>query len=51
MNEENFNWKQYILNYSDLYKIRSKKEALFHWNKIGNKQNRTDQKRTYIKIR
>ena len=35
-----FDWKQYVKNYSDLGNIDSKKKAWNHWNKYGKKEGR-----------
>ena len=45
---EEFDWKQYIVNYQDLRKcgIHTSESAIRHWNKYGKKENRTDKKIT-----
>ena len=40
---DNFNWKSYIQNYSDLRHLTSRQDALKHYIKFGQKEGRTDQ--------
>jgi hypothetical protein len=36
----NFNWEKYINNHQDLRDLKTKKEAWFHWEHYGSKENR-----------
>ena len=37
-----FNWEQYLLNYSDLKCIKTKNDAIYHYNHFGENEYRTD---------
>ena len=39
-----FNWEQYLLNYSDLSHLKSKDDAIGHYNNFGQFEERTDHK-------
>lgn len=39
--EEDFDWKQYVKNYSDLSDDMTQEEARKHWEEIGKKEDRT----------
>ena len=39
-NKKKFDWKQYILNYPDLFHLDNEQKALKHWKKIGKKEGR-----------
>jgi len=43
--EEEFDWRQYVKNYSDLNDEMTQEEAKKHWKEIGKNENRTFNKR------
>lgn len=43
--EEEFDWKQYVKNYSDLKNDITQEEAKKHWEGVGKEENRTFHKR------
>lgn len=39
--KQKFDWKQYVLNYPDLYMLTNEHLAIDHWNRFGKRENRT----------